>query len=70
MSDRESMSEPEAPPEAEARRPERRERIERTAEEARQGRIILGPRGRWVWGAGMVLVVLFALLFSLLGFFA
>ena len=69
MSEPEARS-PEAPSKAEAQRPARPERVERTAEEARQGRIILGRRGRWIWGAGMVLVVLFGLLFSILGFLA
>jgi len=33
--------------------------ITRTATQARQGEIILGPRGRWLWiGAFAVLIVL------------
>lgn len=64
------MSESEAPPQPEPRRPVPSGRIERTAEKARQGRIILGPRGRWVWAAGMVLAILFGLVFSILGFLA
>lgn len=64
------MSEPEAPLQPERRRPAPSGRIERTAEEARQGRIILGPRGRWIWAAGMVLVILFGLVFTILGFLA
>ena len=41
-------------------------RILRTATEARQGEIILGRRGRWVWIAAfaLMLVIVLALLFA------
>lgn len=43
----------------------RSERIVRTAEEARQGEIILGRRGRWIWIGSFALL---ALLVVILGF--
>lgn len=38
--------------------------VSRSANEARQGEIILGRRGRWVW-IGAFAVILLALLFGL-----
>ncbi len=40
----------------------KRERTTRTATEARQGEIILGRRGRWVWIVCFALIVLLLLL--------
>lgn len=34
--------------------------IQRTATEARQGEIILGRKGRWLWAASFTLVLLIA----------
>ncbi|HSC26593.1 MAG TPA: hypothetical protein VLD67_04925 [Vicinamibacterales bacterium] len=39
----------------------RPERIVRTATEARQGEIILGRRGRWIWIGSFALLVILAL---------
>jgi len=36
-------------------------RITRTATEARQGEIILGPRARWVWIIALAVLVVLAI---------
>jgi hypothetical protein len=45
------------------RTPERR--IERTATEARQGEIILGRYGHWIWIGSFVALLLLLLIFGL-----
>ena len=47
------------------RREHERERIVITGEQARQGEIILGKRGRWIWiGSFVVLLILILLGFA------
>jgi hypothetical protein len=55
------------PPRAPAERPDRpaEDRIVRTATEARQGEIILGRYGRWIWIGAFVALLLLVLLFGL-----
>jgi hypothetical protein len=45
-------------------RPQGSPRITRTATEARQGEIILGPRARWVWIAAFVVLIGLAIYLS------
>lgn len=47
------------PPQPRAARP-----VSRSANQARQGRMILGRRGRWLWIGVFVLLVLLVLLFG------
>lgn len=53
------MSDPRATRAEEGERPER---IERTATEARQGEIILGKRGRWIWIGAFAVIALLILI--------
>lgn len=39
-------------------------RITRTGTEARQGRIVLGRFGRWIWGASFALLIVLFLILS------
>jgi hypothetical protein len=40
------------------------DRIVRTATEARQGEIVLGKRGRWIWAGSFALMVILFLWFA------
>jgi hypothetical protein len=53
--------------EREGGRPEDRgsDRIVRTATEARQGEIILGRVGRWIWIGSFALLMILALAFAM-----
>ena len=55
------------PPRSPAEKPDRpeEERIVRTATEARQGEIVLGRYGRWVWIGAFVALLILLLIFGL-----
>jgi hypothetical protein len=52
------MSEPPQPP-------GRREPVVKSGQDARQGEIILGRRGRWIWIGTFVLIVILILVFGI-----
>lgn len=53
------MSEPQPPP---GRRPEP---VVKSGQDARQGEIILGRRGRWVWIGSFILILILVIVFGI-----